>query len=171
MMTLAQQGVPTVIGGLLLASIVALLLTTGNSYLLSASASLTQDIVGGLFKIRVPAGKALLLNRLAVVLLGLLAWILGAFFPSVLAMQMYSYGMYGAAITPVFLAALLWPRATPAGALSAMLVGGVMTLVWEIALGKPMGWNSVLVAMPLAALTLIAVSLAGRRPAAVSSTA
>ena len=79
--------------------------------------------------------------------------------------------MYGAAITPVFLAALLWPRATPAGALSAMLVGGVMTLVWEIALGKPMGWNSVLVAMPLAALTLIAVSLAGRRPAAVSSTA
>ncbi|WP_282236142.1 sodium:solute symporter family protein [Salinicola endophyticus] len=171
MMTLAQQGVPTVIGGLLLASIVALLLTTGNSYLLSASASLTQDIVGGLFKIQVPAGKALLLNRLAVLLLGLLAWILGAFFPSVLAMQMYSYGMYGAAITPVFLAALLWPRATPAGALSAMIVGGVMTLVWEIALGKPMGWNSVLVAMPLAALTLIGVSLAGRRPAAVSSAA
>ncbi|WP_198655626.1 sodium:solute symporter family protein [Salinicola sp. CR57] len=171
MMTLAQQGLPTVVGGLLLASLVALLLTTGNSYLLSASASLTQDILGGLLKLNIPAGKALLVNRLTVVGLGILAWVLGAFFPSVLAMQMYSYGMYGAAITPVFLAALLWPRATPAGALAAMIVGGVMTLVWEIALGKPMGWNSVLVAMPLAALTLIAVSLAGRRPAAVSSTA
>lgn len=169
MMTLAQQGLPTVVGGLLLASLVALLLTTGNSYLLSASASLTQDILGGLLKLNIPAGKALLVNRLTVVGLGILAWVLGAFFPSVLAMQMYSYGMYGAAITPVFLAALLWPRATPAGALAAMIVGGVMTLVWEIALGKPMGWNSVLVAMPLAAVTLVGVSLAGRRQPAVSA--
>ncbi|NRB55209.1 MAG: sodium:solute symporter family protein [Salinicola sp.] len=168
MMTLAQQGLPTVVGGLLLASLVALLLTTGNSYLLSASASLTQDILGGLLKLNIPAGKALLVNRLTVVVLGVLAWVLGAFFPSVLAMQMYSYGMYGAAITPVFLAALLWPRATPAGALSAMIVGGVMTLVWEIALGKPMGWNSVLVAMPLAAVTLIGVSLLSR-PRAVAT--
>ncbi|WP_342596197.1 sodium:solute symporter family protein [Salinicola lusitanus] len=169
MMTLAQQGLPTVVGGLLLASLVALLLTTGNSYLLSASASLTQDILGGLLRLNIPAGKALLVNRLTVVGLGILAWVLGAFFPSVLAMQMYSYGMYGAAITPVFLAALLWPRATPAGALAAMIVGGVMTLVWEIALGKPMGWNSVLVAMPLAAVTLIGVSLAGRRQPTVSA--
>jgi SSS family solute:Na+ symporter len=162
MMTLAREGLPTVVGGLLLASLVALLLTTGNSYLLSASASLTQDILGGLLKMQIAPGKALMVNRLTVVGLGILAWVLGAFFPSVLAMQMYSYGMYGAAITPVFLAALLWPRATPAGALAAMIVGGVMTLVWEIALGKPMGWNSVLVAMPLAAVTLIGVSLASR---------
>ncbi|WP_110693051.1 sodium:solute symporter family protein [Salinicola halophyticus] len=169
MMTLAREGLPTVVGGLLLASLVALLLTTGNSYLLSASASLTQDILGGLLKLDIPAGKALLVNRLTVVGLGILAWVLGAFFPSVLAMQMYSYGMYGAAITPVFLAALLWPRATPAGALSAMIVGGVVTLVWEIALGKPMGWNSVLVAMPLAAVTLIGVSLLSRPRVAVES--
>jgi len=171
MMTLAQQGLPVVVGGLLLASIVALLLTTGNSYLLSASASLTQDILGGLLKLDIPQNKALMVNRLTVVGLGILAWVLGAFFPSVLAMQMYSYGMYGAAITPVFLAALLWPRATPTGALAAMIVGGVMTLVWEIALGKPMGWNSVLVAMPLAAVTLIGVSLASQpRMAAESPT-
>lgn len=169
MMTLAQQGLPTVVGGLLLASLVALLLTTGNSYLLSASASLTQDILGGWMKVKIPASKALLVNRLTVVGLGVLAWILGAFFPSVLAMQMYSYGMYGAAITPVFLAALLWPRATSAAALAAMIVGGAVTLIWEIPLGKPMGWNSVLVAMPLAAITLIVVSLAGRRQPAVSA--
>ena len=106
------------------------------------------------------------------VALGILAWVLGAFFPSVLAMQMYSYGMYGAAITPVFLAALLWSRATPAGALAAMITGGAATLIWEIALGKPMGWNSVLVAMPLATLAMVAVSLAGRssRPAGTPAT-
>lgn len=164
MMTLAQQGLPVVVGGLMLASLVALLLTTGNSYLLSASASLTQDILVGWLKFDISPRRALLVNRLSVVGLGVLAWVLGAFFPSVLAMQMYSYGMYGAAITPIFLAALLWSRATPRAALAAMIVGGLVTLIWEIPLGKPMGWNSVLVAMPLATLTLVGLSLMQRRP-------
>ncbi|MFC0267654.1 metal-dependent hydrolase family protein [Kushneria aurantia] len=57
---------------------------------------------------------------------------------------------------------LLWQRATPVAALMAMITGGAMTLIWEIALGKPLGWNSVLVAMPLASLVLIGVSLATR---------
>ncbi|MCB8889225.1 sodium:solute symporter family protein [Vreelandella malpeensis] len=164
MMTLAQQGLPVTVGGLMLASLVALLLTTGNSYLLSASASLTQDILVGWLKFDISPHRALLVNRLSVVGLGVLAWVLGAFFPSVLAMQMYSYGMYGAAITPIFLAALLWSRATPRAALAAMIVGGLVTLIWEILLGKPMGWNSVLVAMPLATLTLVGLSLMQRRP-------
>ena len=151
---------------------VALLLTTGNSYLLSSAANLTQDILGGLMKVEVHDQRGLLLNRLAVVALGVLAYALGAFFPSVLAMQMYAYSMYGAAITPVFLAALLWPRATPSGALGGLIAGGAMTLIWEIALGKPMGWNSVLVAMPVAVVVMAAVSLLSRpQPASITEQA
>ncbi|OHV08392.1 sodium:solute symporter family protein [Kushneria phosphatilytica] len=172
LMVLAQRGLPDVVGALLLASMVALLLTTGNSYLLSSAANLTQDILGGLMKVEVHDQRGLLLNRLAVVALGVLAYALGAFFPSVLAMQMYAYSMYGAAITPVFLAALLWPRATPSGALGGLIAGGAMTLIWEIALGKPMGWNSVLVAMPVAVVVMASVSLLSRpKPASITEQA
>ncbi len=159
MLVMAQQGLPSVLGALLLSSVVALILTTGNSYLLSSSANLTQDIITGLFKVSIPAAKRLIFNRISVTALGIVAYILGAFFPSVLAIQMYSYGMYGAAITPALLAALLWKRATPSGGLAGMLTGGAVTLIWEIGLSKPLEWNSVLVAMPLATFALVVVSL------------
>lgn len=162
MLVMAQQGLPGILGALLLSSVVSLILTTGNSYLLSSSANLTQDIVTGLFNVSIPTAKRLAFNRISVASLGVIAYVLGAFFPSVLAIQMYSYGMYGAAITPAFLAALLWKRATPLGGLIGMITGGVVTLVWEIGLDKPLGWNSVLVAMPLATIMLIIVSLLTR---------
>ncbi|WP_280564713.1 MULTISPECIES: sodium:solute symporter family protein [unclassified Chromohalobacter] len=162
MLVMAQKGLPGILGALLLSSVVSLILTTGNSYLLSSSANLTQDIVTGLFNVSIPTAKRLAFNRISVASLGIIAYVLGAFFPSVLAIQMYSYGMYGAAITPAFLAALLWKRATPLGGLIGMITGGVVTLVWEIGLDKPLGWNSVLVAMPLATIMLIIVSLLTR---------
>ncbi|WP_417331209.1 sodium:solute symporter family protein [Halomonas cupida] len=159
MLVMAEQGLPGILGAFLLASVVALILTTGNSYLLSASANLTQDLVGGLFGVSIPERKRLAFNRVSVAGLGIAAYVLGSFFPSVLAIQMYSYGMYGAAITPALLAALLWKRATAWGGMAGMLTGCIVTLVWEIGLGKPLGWNSVLVAMPLATLMLVVVSL------------
>lgn len=159
MLVMAQQGLPGVLGALLLSSVVALILTTGNSYLLSCSANLTQDIITGLFNVSIPSTKRLVFNRISVAGLGIVAYVLGAFFPSVLAIQMYSYGMYGAAITPALLAALLWKRATPLGGLAGMITGGAVTLIWEIGLNKPLDWNSVLVAMPLATFALIIISL------------
>ncbi|SIA55503.1 Uncharacterised protein [Mycobacteroides abscessus subsp. abscessus] len=40
-----------------------------------------------------------------------------------------------------------------------MIVGGFATMLWEIGLDRPLGWNSVLFALPLSVLTLIIVSL------------
>jgi SSS family solute:Na+ symporter len=73
---------------------------------------------------------------------------------------MYSYTMYGAAITPALLAAFLWKRATAAGGVASILAGGAGTLLWELGLGKPLGWNSILFSLPLSLACLILVSLA-----------
>ena len=91
--------------------------------------------------------------------LGLLAYVLGRFFPTVLEIQMYSYTMYGASITPAVLAAILWKRATTAGVLSSMILGGLSTIIWEMVLNRPNDWNSVIVALPISVAALIIVSL------------
>lgn len=150
---------PVVLGGLLLASCVGIIVTTGNSYLLSSSENLVYDLYRRTFGRTVPAGRELLFDRLAVVVLGVVAYALGQFFPSVLALQIYSYTMYGAAITPALVAALLWRRATVAGGLASILAGGAATVLWELVLSQPLGWNSVLFALPLSVITLVAVSL------------
>jgi SSS family solute:Na+ symporter len=94
------------------------------------------------------------------VILGLAAYSLITFFPSVLAMQMYSYTMYGASITPALLAAYLWKKATPVGGIVSILAGAGGTLFWEMVLQKPAGLNSILFSAPLSILCLVVVSLA-----------
>ena len=76
---------------------------------------------------------------------------------------MYSYTMYGAAITPAILASFLWKRATGVGAMASIITGGAATLIWELVLNKPLGWNSVLFALPLSILALVIFSLVSKK--------
>lgn len=161
-LSLAIDGVPLVIGLLILCSAVAFIITTATSYLLSASGNIVSDLIQRSSKSKLSESKLLWYNRVIVVILGILAYVLGQFFPSVLAIQMYSYTMYGASLTPAILATVLWKNATKAGVISSMLVGGSATMIWEIGLDRPLDWNSVLFALPLSVLTLIIVSLATR---------
>ncbi|MGM0775959.1 MAG: sodium:solute symporter family protein [Bacillota bacterium] len=161
-LSLAIDGVPLVIGLLILCSAVAFIITTATSYLLSASGNIVSDLIQRSSKSKLSESKLLWYNRVIVVVLGVLAYVLGQFFPSVLAIQMYSYTMYGASLTPAILATVLWKNATKAGVISSMLVGGSATMIWEIGLDRPLDWNSVLFALPLSVLTLVIVSLATR---------
>ena len=158
-LSLAGESLPVFLGGLLLASSVAIIITTGNSYLLSAAGNLVYDIYSNLFGRRIPEGRGLLHDRIAVAVLGVVAYALGAFFPTVLALQIYSYTIYGAGVTPALVAALVWRRATPAGGVASILTGAVVTLVWELVLGQPLDWNAVLVALPASIIVLVVVSL------------
>ncbi|MCS0789921.1 sodium:solute symporter family protein [Cytobacillus firmus] len=161
-LSLAIDGVPLVVGLLILCSAVAFIITTATSYLLSASGNIVSDLIQRSSKSKLSESKLLWYNRVIVVVLGVLAYVLGQFFPSVLAIQMYSYTMYGASLTPAILATVLWKNATKAGVISSMIVGGSATMIWEIGLDRPLDWNSVLFALPLSVLTLIIVSLATR---------
>jgi len=117
------------------------------------------DLIQRFSKNEISEKKLLWYNRWTVVVLGVFAYILGQFFPSVLEIQMYSYTMYGAAITPAILATVMWKRATKAGILTSIIVGGSATIYWEIILNRPFDWNSVLFALPLSVLSLVVVSL------------
>lgn len=160
-LSLADAAVmPTVVGGLLLAAAAGLMITTGNSYLLWAASSLVHDVYIELLRREIPEGKGQLFDRTAVILLGALACALGILSHNVLVMQIYSYTIYGASITPALVAALLWRRVTVAGGVASITIGVVATLTWDLVLRKPMEWNGVIVALPLSVMALVVVSLA-----------
>lgn len=163
LMTLAANAMPTVIGGLAIAAITGFVVTTGTSYILMCSVNLIHDIYHRYINRDISQERLLRLSRISVIFVGLLAYVIIKFFPSVLAAQMYSYTMYGATVTPVLLAAIVWEKATPVAAISTMIVGGVMTILWE-ALGQPFGLQSVLIAAPLAVITLIVVGKMTYKP-------
>ncbi|MBP1948998.1 sodium:solute symporter family protein [Virgibacillus litoralis] len=150
---------PTVIGGILLAAATAFIVTTGNSYLLSAATNVTYDIVGKYMKKEASDKQLLGMTKFFIILLGVVSYILIRFFPTVLEVQMYAYTVYGAGLTPALLAVFFWKRVNMAGGVSSMVAGVVTTLTWEILLGKPFELNSVIVALPVAVIVLIVVTL------------
>lgn len=162
LLRVALGAMPFPVGAPLLAAAVAFIVTTGDSYLLSCSTNVTHDFWVRFVDPDASQTRRLWITRGVVLLLGVLAWVLGTFFPSVLAIQMYSYTMYGAAITPAILAAFLWKRATPAGGIASIVVGGGGTLLWELGLGKPGDLNSIVFSLPLSVAALVLVSLVSR---------
>ncbi|WP_203230160.1 sodium:solute symporter family protein [Segeticoccus rhizosphaerae] len=149
---------PTIMGGLLLAGALAFIITTGSSFLLSGAGNIVYDVVQRLMGRELNDAKRLRVHRWAVLGIGIVAYILGRYFPTVLELQMYSYTVYGVALAPPVLAIFFWRRASRNGALLAMVLGVVVTITWE-QLDQPYDLNSVLISLPVALIALVAGSL------------
>ncbi|WP_182200643.1 sodium:solute symporter family protein [Paraliobacillus salinarum] len=154
---------PLGVGGILLAAAAAFIITTGNSYLLSAATNMTYDIYGKYINKNPSDKKQLVMTKVFIVVLGGLSYLLISYFPTVLEVQMYSYTVYGAGITPAILAVFFWKRVTTIGGISSMIAGVVTTLVWELVLNTPFELNSSVVSVPVAIIVLILVSLATQK--------
>ncbi|MEJ5914572.1 sodium:solute symporter family protein [Pseudokineococcus sp. 1T1Z-3] len=163
-LSLAAEGyTPAVVGGLILAGAFAFVVTTGSSFLLSGAGNVVYDLYTRFARHEVEDRRRLLVHRLAVVAIAVLAYVLGQFFPSVLALQVYAYTVYGVAIAPAVFAVLFWPRATSAGALASMVLATLTTIGWEVA-GLSQQVNAVIVSLPVSVAALVVVSLlTGRR--------
>ena len=125
---IARHGLPLLGGAILLAAAVAIVLSTGNSFLLIPSTNVTRDIYQRFINPDASEKAMLRLQRAAIVLFGFGALALITQFDTVLAMALYAYSLVGASLTPALLAAFLWKRVTPAGGVACIL-GGMGTIL------------------------------------------
>lgn len=155
---------PNVIGGILLTSIAAFIVTTGDSFILSSATNFTYDFWNRYINHGMSDKNKFLLTKVMCVVLALFAFMMVNWFPSILSAQMYAYTVYGAGITPALLGGIVWKRANKWGGISSMVVGMVVTLVWELVLHKPFGIASAVISVPVAIVVLIVVSLVTPKP-------
>ncbi len=164
----AHKGVPVIIGCLLMASIVAIIVSTANSFLLVPATNIMRDIVQRFIKPDITDRSMVLGTRVTLVILGVCAFSLIGFFPRILTAAYAAYTIYGAGLTPALLATFFWKRATPTAGVVSILAGVVVTIGWEIAnriLGHlPFGVPAVYPALLSSVLLIIVISLAGQKP-------
>ncbi len=125
---MARHSLPLFAGALLLAAAIAIVLSTGNTFLLVPSTNVSRDIYERFLNPSASEGRKVLVQRVAIVIFGALGIVLLNFFPTVLSMALYAYSLVGASLTPALLAAFLWRRVTPQGGL-ACIVGGLGSIV------------------------------------------
>jgi len=122
----ARHGLPLLGGAVLLAAAVAIVLSTGNTFLLVPSTNVARDIYERFVDPEAPEERKLFVQRASVVLFGAMGPLLLTQFPTVLDMALYAYSLVGASLTPALLAAFLWKRVTTQGGV-ACLAGGLGT--------------------------------------------
>lgn len=163
---------PTLLGVLLLAAAAAIIVSTANSMLLSPATNLVRDVYQRFLNPAASERQIVLLMRIAIVALGVLGLLAGSLFPTVLAMALWAYTMYGAGITPALLAALVWPRATKEAGIYSIAAGMSVTLLWELlavargTIAAPeyiFGLQTIYPALVASVGTLVGVTVGGRR--------
>lgn len=154
---LAVKGLPMVIGAVLLCAGVAIIITTGDSMLLSSSSNIVTDIYHEYINRDASEEHLLKMSRIMVVVVGIIAFVLVKFFPSVLDMIYFAYTMEGG-LAPALFAAFYFKKVTPAAGLCSVLSSGLTTVIWEI-LGHPFGISTIYPVLLISIAMLIVVSL------------
>ncbi|GLO62842.1 sodium:proline symporter [Vibrio sp. MACH09] len=144
-----------VIAGILLAAILAAIMSTADSQLLVSSSALAEDFYKQVFRPDASSEEVVKIGRIGVVLISIFALVL-AINPdsSVLGLVSYAWAGFGAAFGPAILLSLYWSRMTRNGALAGIVVGGITIVVWKQLSG---GWFDVYEIVPGIIFSTIAI--------------
>ena len=125
----ALQALPGVLGMLVVATMMAMIVSTADSFLLVPATNLTRDVFQRYIARNISDRGVVLTGRIMVLALGFIAYLLVNQFPTILEAAYTAYLIYGTSITPALLAAFLWKRATKEGAVTSIALGATITLV------------------------------------------
>lgn len=117
------EQVPAMVGSLLFAAGVAIILSTGNTFLMVTSTNVTRDLLQPYFFKEASSNQVLWIQRIAIVIIGALAYSFMFLSDSILDLALLSYTMIGASLAPVLLASFFWKRVTTAGGVSSIIAG------------------------------------------------
>jgi len=170
----ARSLVPAPVGVLLLGAACAVVISTGMNYLLSPSTNIMRDIYQRFLKKDAKQSTMVALQKVFVVILGVVAFFLAIRLKSVLEMAIFAYTIYGVSITPALIAALAWKRATKAGGLISIISGTFVCIFLRILVevlppekapgGDPWGIPIIYPAAIVSIGLLIVVSLLTKKP-------
>ena len=130
----SHEFLPPFIGAIMMTTIVGIIISTADSYLLVPTTTLMRDIYLNYFNKNADQAKIVFLSRVLVIVLGIIAYAVSLGFAKSAGFferALYAYTIYGAAITPSLVAALFWKGATKEGAIASILVGALTTLLWK----------------------------------------
>lgn len=130
---LARNDLPVIAGCLLLGAGMAIIFSTANTFLMIPSTNVARDIYQRFVNPHAPEKQIVLFQRVMIVVIGIVAYLLATRFTTILQMAFTAYTMVGAGLTPALLAAFLWKRVTPAGGTASIAAGMLVTtlITWK----------------------------------------
>jgi sodium/proline symporter len=119
------------VAGLVLAAVLAAIMSTISSQLIVCSSALVEDLYKIVGKKDATPQQLVLLGRLGVLVVAVVAGLIALNRDStILELVGFAWAGFGAAFGPVVLLSLYWKKLSTWGALSAMITGAVVVFIW-----------------------------------------
>ena len=156
------------IAGLVFAGILACTMSTADSHLLAASSSMSENLLKGVFKVKMSEKTSMVTARAVLIVIAILgvalAWDSKS---SVFRVVSFAWAGFGATFGPVMLTSLFWKRSNRYGAIAGMLAGGIIVFVWKFGISKLGGAFAIYELLPAficALIAIVVVSLITKAP-------
>ena len=155
------------IAGVLLAAVLAAIMSTVDSQLLVCSSAIAEDLYRGLLRRDASDPELLWISRGAVIGVALLALMIALDPDSrVLELVAYAWAGFGAGFGPAVVLSVLWRRATCSGTLAGMVTGSVVVVIWASLSGGVFDVYEILPGFLAGLAANVSVSLIGKPPEA-----
>lgn len=159
---MVKESFPPILYALVITSLIAIVMSTIDSYLLLASQTLCTDLLLAIHP-GVKQETQLKLSRYSVVVIGLLALVFALRMENILESLVLSMSYFASAIAIPAMAALLSKRAKKLGITMGMIGGFLSSVLWKSVLGNPFGVPEVIVGSLMSLALLIVGSAVDRR--------
>lgn len=141
----AATALPPLVKGLVIAAVIAIVMSSADSFLNSASIAFVNDIVNPLQRTPLSARAGLRLARIATLVIGLASVGFALSIASILDILIYAYTYWAPVVVVPLVATVLGWKKGPAAFLAAASVGLVCAVVWNDVLNKPEGIEGIIV--------------------------
>ncbi|WP_298717510.1 sodium:solute symporter [uncultured Oceanisphaera sp.] len=128
---LIRTALPLGITGLVLASLLAVVMSTADSYLNSASVIFVKDIYQGFINPDVDEKNKLWIERLVNLLIGIGAVVFALYATSIIDALLISYSLWAPTILIPFVLGVLLDLKCSKSAIGAIIAGALVTIVWK----------------------------------------
>ncbi|MGO3886606.1 MAG: sodium/proline symporter PutP [Mycetocola sp.] len=152
------------VAGLVLAAVLAAIMSTVSSQLIVTSSALVEDLYKIVAKRELTASQQVLLGRSGVLIVAVIAAIIALDRnSSILELVGFAWAGFGSAFGPIILLSLFWRKLTAPGAIAGMVVGTVTVFAWgNLPIGDVV--YEIIPGFVLAGIAAVAVSLLAPQP-------
>lgn len=166
----ARQLLPPAVTGIVMAAIMAAIMSTADSLLLQTGSIASRDLYERFVNPGASERQMVIVSRGLVLAIGVIGYLVALFEPpAVFDVVIFATSVLGSAFTPAFVCAVWWKSANTPGAIASMIAGGATAIAWQVA-GLEAGTTLHPMSAGLLAstITMVVVSLATRTLSPVS---
>ena len=158
----AERLLPDAVTGLVMAAIMAAIMSTADSLLLQTGSIASRDIYERFINPDASEKQMVWVSRSLVLTIAVIGYFVAIVEPpSVFSIVIFATSVLGSAFLPAYFCAVWWPKANTPGALASMIVGASVAFGWEFAsLVKTTQIHPMLAGALCSSLTMYLVSIA-----------